>query len=197
MKRTIDIVGSAVLLAVSAPLIAAAALALRVTHGGPVLFRQQRSGLGGVPFTLLKLRTMSSPRPGRDGPEFDGERLHRLGRVLRATSIDELPALINVLRGEMSLVGPRPLPVAYLARYNDTQARRLHVRPGITGWAQVNGRNAVDWDERLAMDVWYVDHRSLLLDARILLRTVGTVLGRKGIAHDSAATMHEFRGSTQ
>ncbi|MFV0306178.1 MAG: sugar transferase [Desertimonas sp.] len=194
MKRPLDLLIGAAMLVVAAPLIAAVAVAIRATDGAPVLFRQRRSGRGGAPFELVKFRTMR-PATG-DGwePERDGERLTRLGRWLRATSLDELPTLVHVVRGEMSLVGPRPLPVSYLARYSDQQARRLEVRPGITGWAQIHGRNATTWDERLAHDVWYVDHRSLRVDLRILGRTVGRVIGRHGIDHEPGVTMHEFGG---
>ena len=163
VKAAVDRAAAAVALSALAPLLAAVALCVRADLGPPVLFRQRRPGRFGAPFELLKFRTM------RGGPGSDGERLTRLGRFLRASSLDELPELWNVLRGEMSLVGPRPLLTQYLDRYDDDQARRHAVRPGLTGWAQVNGRNAVDWEERLAMDVWYVDHRSLTLDARIVV----------------------------
>jgi lipopolysaccharide/colanic/teichoic acid biosynthesis glycosyltransferase len=150
-------------------------------------------GRGGQPFELWKFRTMTDER-GSDGALLsDAERLTPFGRRLRSTSLDELPELWNVLRGDMSLVGPRPLPVAYRDRFTLTEARRMEVRPGLTGWAQINGRNAVDWDDRLAMDVWYVDHRSLELDLRILLRTARVVLGRQGVAAEGSATMHELR----
>lgn len=187
-KAAIDRVAAAAALVLLAPVLLAVALAVRVDLGRPVLFRQQRPGRFGEPFVLLKFRTM---RAG-DGP--DGERLTRLGRVLRASSLDELPELVNVVRGEMSLVGPRPLLTHYLARYDDEQARRHAVRPGLTGWAQVNGRNAVGWEERLAMDVWYVDHRSPALDARIVLKSILVVLGRRGINAAGSDSMPEFRG---
>ncbi len=194
MKRLIDLAVSAVLLVAGAPLLVAVAFAVRVVDGSPVLFRQARSGRGGRPFELVKVRTMRTARHDEVGPGHDVMRTTRLGRFLRSSSLDELPTLLHVLRGEMSLVGPRPLPVAYLRRYDDTQARRLEVRPGITGWAQVHGRNAVAWDERLALDVWYVDHASLWLDARILARTAGLVVRRHGIDHGDGVTMTEFRG---
>ena len=193
-RRSLDIAVAGVLLVATTPLLAVGAVGVRWRIGRPVLFRQPRSGLGGAPFEIFKLRTMSDPAPGRESPEFDAERLGRVGRWLRATSIDELPSLVNVLRGEMGLVGPRPLPEAYLSRYSTRQSQRLHVRPGVTGWAQVNGRNAVSWDERLEMDAWYVEHRSLRLDARIIGRTIATVLLRKGISDGTSATMHEFHG---
>jgi sugar transferase EpsL len=187
-KTAIDrAVAAAALLALS-PVLLVVALAVRLDLGRPVLFRQRRPGRFGEPFALLKFRTM------RAGSGPDGERLTRFGRFLRATSLDELPELWNVLRGEMSLVGPRPLLTHYLARYDDEQARRHAVRPGLTGWAQVNGRNAVGWEERLAMDVWYVDHRSLALDARIVLKTIQVVLGRRGINAPGSDSMPEFRG---
>ena len=195
MKRLIDLVVGGLALLASAPFMAVAAALTRVLDGPPVLFRQARSGRGGRPFTMVKFRTMRPPRRGGEGPEHDDERMTSVGRVLRSTSLDELPTLVHVVRGQMSLVGPRPLPVAYLHRYDDTQARRLEVRPGITGWAQVNGRNTTSWAERLAMDVWYVDHASPGLDLRILLRTVGVVLRRSGIDHGTGVTMTEFRGT--
>lgn len=182
-------------LVVTAPLFLAAALAVRLTMGGPVLFRQTRAGQHGRPFDMVKLRTMRSPRPGEDGPEHDEQRLTRLGRVLRATSLDELPALVNVVRGQMSLVGPRPLPVRYLPRYSTHQARRHDVPPGMTGYAQVNGRNNLSWEEQLDLDVWYVDNRSLALDLKVLARTVTTVARRDGINQDGHATRPEFSGN--
>lgn len=194
MKRTFDVVAGTALLVVAAPLIAVVALAVRLVDGGPVLFRQRRSGRGGAPFELIKFRTMRTASGDRWEPDRDGERLTRLGRGLRATSLDELPTLVHVVRGEMSLVGPRPLPVSYLSRYSDQQARRLEVRPGVTGWAQVHGRNTTTWDQRLAHDVWYVDHRSLRLDLRILARTARHVLRRDGIEQAPGVTMSEFRG---
>ena len=160
--------------------------AVRVCLGRPVFFRQPRPGLHGRPFALVKFRTM------RAGTGSDAERLTRFGRFLRTTSLDELPELWNVLRGDMSLVGPRPLLMQYLERYTPEQARRHEMKPGITGWAQVNGRNALTWDERFALDVWYVDHWSLALDLRILARTLGAILRRKGITAPGSATMPEF-----
>lgn len=194
MKRVIDIVLAAMALVVTAPLGLAVAGAVRVVDGPPVLFRHRRGGLGGRPFTMLKFRTMREATEAELGPEHDAIRLTRLGRILRSTSLDELPTLLNVVRGDMSLVGPRPLPVSYLERYDDTQARRLEVRPGITGWAVVSGRNRVAWDDRLALDVWYVDNRSLRLDLRIMIRTLALVARRTGIDHRVGVTMTEFRG---
>ena len=194
LKRALDIVVASTLLVVTAPLLALIAVAVRLESGSPVLFRQARSGRGGRPFTLVKFRTMRAAEGDQQGPAHDAARLTRFGRFLRETSLDELPTLVNVLRGEMSLVGPRPLPVSYLHRYDDVQARRLEVVPGITGWAQVNGRNTLRWDDKLALDVWYVDHASLDLDLRILARTVMMVLRREGIDHADGVTMTEFRG---
>jgi lipopolysaccharide/colanic/teichoic acid biosynthesis glycosyltransferase len=182
VKRGIDVIGAAVGLAVLSPLLAAVALAVRATLGSPILFRQERPGLHGRPFTILKFRTMRPPRPGEVWYLTNEQRLTRLGRFLRQTSLDELPELWNVLRGEMSLVGPRPLLVHYLATYTRDEARRHHVRPGITGWAAVNGRHALRFKERLALDVWYVDHWSLGLDLRILARTVAHVVSRKDVS---------------
>ena len=194
-KRAIDLGASAAALLLLSPLLLLIALVVRVAMGSPVLFRQQRPGLHGQPFSILKFRTMSVAPRGGDGLEHDAARLTPLGRFLRATSLDELPELWNVLRGDMSLVGPRPLLMQYLGRYTPEQARRHDVRPGLTGWAQVNGRNALSWEEKFALDVWYVDNRSLLLDIRILFLTVRQVLRRSGISAQGAATMPEFMGS--
>jgi len=176
----------AVRLVLRVPLLMLAMGVVRAALGRPIFFVQERAGRDGRPFRLVKLRTM---REG-DGP--DAERLTRAGRWLRATSLDELPELWNVLRGEMALVGPRPLPVRYLPRYSPQQARRHEVRPGITGWAQVNGRNTLTWEEKFAYDVWYVDHRSLWLDVKILWLTVWQVLARRGISAEGEATMGEL-----
>lgn len=184
--------GLATLLA--APVMAVVAIAVRSTMGPPILFRQERAGLDGRRFRLLKFRTMRPPESGEEGPEADDRRTTPVGRFLRGTSLDELPSLLNVLVGDMSLVGPRPLPTAYLPRYSPTQARRHEVRPGLTGLAQVEGRNLLSWDERLALDVRYVDEWSLGLDLEILWRTVGVVLRRTGIDHADGVTMTEFRG---
>lgn len=180
-------------LVILSPVLAVVALLVRLRLGTPVIFRQERAGLGGRPFVLLKFRTMTVERDGRGVLLPDGQRLSRFGTRLRALSVDELPELWNVLRGDMSMVGPRPLPTSYLRRYTAEEQRRHDVRPGLTGWAQVNGRNTVCWDERLAMDVWYVNHRTLWLDARILIRTVQKVLTRAGIAAEGEATMGELR----
>jgi lipopolysaccharide/colanic/teichoic acid biosynthesis glycosyltransferase len=194
-KRALDVVASATALVALGPVLAVAAGAARISMGSPVLFRQRRPGLHGVPFELVKLRTMRAPRDGEDPVASDAVRLTRVGRFLRERSLDELPTLWNVLRGDMSLVGPRPLLMAYLDRYTPEQARRHLVKPGVTGWAQINGRNALDWDDKLALDVWYVDNHSFWLDIFILARTVGQVIRREGIRHEGEATMPEFRGS--
>ncbi len=193
-KRAVDLVLGTLVAVVAAPVMAVTAIAVRATMGPPVLFRQQRAGLGGRPFRLLKFRTMLPARPGEQGPESDDARTTPVGRLLRRTSLDELPSLLNVLAGHMSLVGPRPLPTTYLPRYSKTQARRHEVQPGLTGLAQVEGRNLLSWDERLALDVRYVDEWSLGLDLRILWRTVGVVLRRTGIDHADGVTMTEFMG---
>lgn len=196
-SRFLDRLVAGVILAITVPLWGAVAVAVRLTMGSPVLFRQVRAGAGGQSFSMVKFRTMRDPRPGEEGPEFDGVRLTRLGRFLRATSLDELPTFLNVLRGEMNLVGPRPLPVRYLERYSARHARRHEVPPGITGYAQVHGRNLLGWDEQLDLDVWYVDRRSLRLDLSVLGRTLTTVVRRDGISHEGHDTRPEFPGSGQ
>lgn len=194
-KRVVDIVVSSSGLLLSMPIQAATALAIRATMGPPVLFRQRRPGLHGVPFEILKFRTMA-PTADPDTPlEADAHRLTPLGTFLRCTSLDEFPTLWNVLRGDMSIVGPRPLLMQYLDRYSPEQARRHDVRPGLTGLAQVSGRNAISWHEKFCYDVHYVDHQSLALDARIIARTVVQVVRRHGIAAQGSATMPEFMGN--
>lgn len=185
-KRALDALVAATSLVVGAIPLAAIAVAIRVSMGPPVLFRQVRPGLDAQPFTLIKFRTM------RDGPGDDAERITRLGRFLRSTSLDELPELWNVLRGEMSLVGPRPLLMEYLDKYTERQALRHSVRPGITGLAQVRGRNLVDWEDRLELDVQYVEQWSLWLDLKILARTLVTVVRREGISQEGHVTMSRF-----
>lgn len=192
-KRAIDMVGSVLALVLLSPVFAIIALLVRCKLGPPVLFRQTRPGLHGHPFTLIKFRSMTDQRDADGELLPDHERLPRFGRALRTTSLDELPEFWNVFRGDMSLVGPRPLLMEYLPLYSERQARRHEVRPGITGWAQVNGRNAPNWDERLEMDVWYVENRSLLLDLQILLRTVVAVFRRVGISRDGHATAPKFK----
>jgi lipopolysaccharide/colanic/teichoic acid biosynthesis glycosyltransferase len=195
VKRAIDVAAASVGLVVLAPMIATAAAAVRVSMGSPAVFRQDRPGRGGRRFSLVKLRTMrNASRPG-GAPLPDEVRLTKLGRLLRAASIDELPQLWNVLKGDMSLVGPRPLLPQYLPRYSARQARRHEVMPGVTGWAQVNGRNARSWEEKLELDLWYVEHWSLGLDLKILMLTLGSVLRRDGISSEGHATMPEFMGS--
>ncbi len=191
-KRALDASVAAVGLVATAPLQAVVALAVLAKHGRPVLFRQPRPGKDGRVFELVKFRTMLLPDAQRVS---DADRLTSLGALLRATSLDELPTLWNVLKGDMSLVGPRPLLVQYLERYSPEQARRHEVRPGITGLAQVRGRNNLDWDDKFALDVEYVDNRSLGLDLRILWETVAVVLLRRGISADGHVTMTEFRGA--
>ena len=188
-KRSLDIAGAAAGLVLLSPLLAGLAVAVRLTTGAPVLFRQPRAGRHGRAFRIVKFRTMTDARHADGTLLPDAERLTALGRFLRRTSLDELPELVNVLTGDMSLVGPRPLLIEYLPHYTPRQARRHELRPGITGWAQINGRNAVDWPARLEMDVWYVDHRSLGLDLKILSLTVWTVLRSDGISADGHATM--------
>jgi sugar transferase EpsL len=195
VKAGVERVGAAAALLALSPLLGAIAAVVAGSMGRPVLFTQERAGLLGRPFRLVKFRTMTDARGAGGQLLPDGERLTRVGRLLRATSLDELPQLWNVVRGDLSLVGPRPLLLRYLPRYSPQQARRHEVRPGITGWAQVNGRNAISWEERFALDVWYVDHWSLALDGRIVLLTIQRVLRRSGIAGQGHATMPEFMGS--
>ena len=187
-KRALDVAGAGAGLLVLSPAILAVAAAVRLRLGSPVLFRQERTGRGGRSFTILKFRTML------DGAGSDAERLTSFGRFLRSTSLDELPQLWNVLRGDMSLVGPRPLLPEYQGRYTPRQARRHEVRPGITGWNAVNGRNSMTWDEQFELDVWYVENRSFWLDLRILGLTVVEVVRRTGIAQPGEATRERFGG---
>ena len=195
-KRLLDLLGAAVLLVFLAPLLAAVAVAVRLCLGRPVLFFQKRAGLNGQIFTIWKFRSMLDAVDPAGRPLPDAERLTGFGRLLRKTSLDELPQLVNVLCGEMSLVGPRPLLPQYLDRYTPEQARRHEVLPGITGWSQVRGRNALAWEEKFKLDVWYVDHRSLRLDLYILMQTIVTILRRDGVSHGEEATMPEFLGTT-
>jgi lipopolysaccharide/colanic/teichoic acid biosynthesis glycosyltransferase len=194
-KRMLDILIAAGALALLSPLLLAIAGSVRVAIGSPVLFRQQRPGLAGQPFTILKFRTMTDARDEQGHLLPDAQRLPPFGRFLRSTSLDELPELWNVLKGDMSLVGPRPLLMQYLDRYTPQQARRHEVRPGITGWAQVNGRNALSWEQKFALDVWYVDHLSLSLDLKIIATTIGKIVKREGISQPGEATASEFMGS--
>lgn len=195
MKRLLDIVASALGLLVLSPLLLFIAWRIRATMGSPVLFKQQRPGLHGKPFTMLKFRTMRDALDHDGNPLPDAKRITKFGRFLRSSSLDELPELWNVLKGDMSLVGPRPLLMEYLPLYNARQARRHEVRPGITGWAQVNGRNAISWEEKFDLDVWYVDKQSICLDIKILFLTIARVVRRQDISHAGEATMSKFTGS--
>jgi sugar transferase EpsL len=194
VKRFMDILGAMSGLIVFSPVMLVVALLVRLTMGKDVLFRQMRPGLYGKPFVILKFKTMRDATDKHGKPLADAERLTRLGAFLRSTSLDELPGLINVVKGEMSLVGPRPLLMEYLQRYTPEQARRHNVRPGITGWAQVNGRNAISWDEKFKLDVWYVDNQSLWLDLVVLWKTVAKVVFRQDISHTGHVTMPVFQG---
>lgn len=197
LKRCIDVLAAGFGLICLCPVLAATALFVWVTMGGPVLFRQRRPGRSGQLFTVLKFRTMLDATDANGEVLPDEERLTWAGRLLRSTSLDELPQLWNVLKGDMSLVGPRPLLVEYLPRYSPEQARRHDVLPGISGWAQINGRNALSWEERFRLDVWYVEHWSLALDLKVLALTVVRVLQRQGISFASEATLHKFMGTPQ
>lgn len=194
-KRALDVGVAAAGLTLCAPLLLGVGVLVRARLGSPVLFRQARPGLAEKPFVMLKFRTMLEPLPGQARLASDADRLTPLGRALRATSLDELPTLWNVLKGDMSLVGPRPLLLEYLERYTPEQRRRHAVKPGITGWAVVHGRNALSWERKFELDVWYVDHWSLQLDLEILLKTVTSVLRRQGVSHGGHVTMPEFRGN--
>lgn len=195
-KRQLDLVIALFLLVLLSPLLLVVALAIRLRLGRPILFTQVRPGLYGRPFVMYKFRTMREAHDASGRPLPDADRLTALGRLLRSTSLDELPELLNVVKGDMSLVGPRPLLMQYWTRYTPEQRRRHDVQPGITGWAQVNGRNALSWEERFALDLWYVEHQSWRLDLRILLLTIRQVMLRRGISHEGQATMAEFMGSS-
>lgn len=197
LKRALDIVAASLGLIVTSPVLLLVFLLVRLKLGAPVIFSQDRPGLHGRIFRIHKFRTLTDGR-GADGELLPDEaRMTPFGRTLRATSLDELPELWNVLKGDMSLVGPRPLLVQYLPLYTAEQARRHEVRPGITGWAQINGRNATSWEERFRLDIWYVDHRGLKLDLKILAATITKVVRREGISADGAATMPPFTGSAE
>lgn len=195
MRRLVDILVAAAALVLLSPLLVAVALAVRVKLGSPVLFRQVRPGLNGEPFALYKFRTMREAIAEDGQPLTDGQRLTPFGQHLRAWSLDELPELWNMLRGDMSLIGPRPLLMEYLPLYSPAQMRRHDFKPGLTGWAQVNGRNALSWDEKFALDIFYVEHRSVRLDLKILWLTVKNVLNRHGISAEGEATMSRFTGT--
>jgi lipopolysaccharide/colanic/teichoic acid biosynthesis glycosyltransferase len=194
VKRLFDLIVSVVALILLSPILATIAVLVRVKLGTPVLFRQIRPGLHGKPFEMLKFRTMTDARAASGELLPDAERLTSFGRFLRSSSLDELPGLISVFTGDMSLVGPRPLLMEYLPLYSRQQARRHDVKPGLTGWAQVNGRNAIGWDEKFRLDIWYVDHQSLWLDLKVIAMTALKVVKRAGIAAEGEATMPKFRG---
>jgi sugar transferase EpsL len=194
-KRLFDLLIALIGLLIVSPVLLVVAVLVRAVHGSPVLFGQKRPGLHGRPFRIFKFRTMTSARAADGSLLPDEQRLTPLGRFLRATSLDELPELFNILRGEMSLVGPRPLLMQYIERYSPEQARRHDVLPGITGWAQINGRNALTWEDKFHLDVWYVDHWSFWLDVKILFLTVWKVFKREGISQPGHATMEEFMGN--
>lgn len=196
-KRPLDVLVSFTGLILAAPILVVVAVGTRLTAGSPVLFRQTRPGFQGKPFPMYKFRTMTDGKDANGNLLPDSERLTRFGQFLRKTSLDELPELWNVLKGDMSLVGPRPLLMEYLPLYNATQNRRHEVKPGITGWAQVNGRNAIQWDQKFQLDVWYVDNLSLFLDIKIVLKTFWQVLKRADISHENSATMHKFQGNQE
>jgi sugar transferase EpsL len=195
MKRFFDLIFVTLTVPIWLPALLGTAVLVRAFIGTPVLFTQERAGLHGRTFRLMKFRTMTDGRDPSGHLLPDAQRLTRLGRVLRAGSFDELPSIVNLLRGEISLVGPRPLLVKYLPLYTERQARRHEVLPGVTGWAQVNGRNALSWDERFELDLWYVENRSFWLDLRIIWMTIGKVLSRHGVSAEGHATMEEFRGT--
>lgn len=195
IKRFFDFIVSLFALLLLSPLMLILSLLVRFNIGSPILFKQERPGLNGHVFNMLKFRTMLNDTDSQGRLLPDEKRITKFGAFLRSTSLDELPGLINVLKGEMSLVGPRPLLVQYLPLYNKEQARRHDVRPGITGWAQVNGRNAISWEDKFKFDVWYVDNHSFLLDLKILFLTVKKVFVREGISADGEATMPLFKGS--
>lgn len=196
LKRIVDIFGSVAGLLILSPVLLVLAILIRCQMGAPVLFRQIRPGKEAHPFEMLKFRSMRDTTDATGQPLSDTERLTPFGKKLRATSLDELPGLWNVLKGEMSLVGPRPLLMEYVPLYSPKQARRMEVRPGITGWAQINGRNALSWEKKFAMDVWYVDNRSFWLDLKIIWLTIRKVVARDGISADGEATMPKFEGKT-
>jgi lipopolysaccharide/colanic/teichoic acid biosynthesis glycosyltransferase len=196
IRRLVDVVLAATAGVVLSPVVAIVALLVRRAHGAPVVFRQVRAGKDAEPITVLKFRTMTDERAPDGEPLPDEDRLTPLGRRLRSSSLDELPQLWSVLKGDMSLIGPRPLPMTYVDRYSTEQRHRLDARPGITGWSQVNGRNALSWPDKLAFDVWYVEHASPRVDAEILMRTIRSVVQRDGVSADGHATMPEFMGET-
>lgn len=196
IKRLFDITAATTALLILFPVYAITAYKVKKNLGSPVIFKQTRPGLNGKPFEMIKFRSMKDSIDADGNPLEDAERLTVFGKALRNSSLDELPELWNVIKGDMSLVGPRPLLMEYLPLYNDEQARRHHVRPGITGYAQINGRNAIGWNEKFALDTWYVDHQSLWLDIKILFKTVKKVIIKDGISADGEATMSKFTGNS-
>lgn len=196
VKRALDFISALFLLIILSPVLALAALLIALQHDGPILFKQERPGKDGKIFTVYKLRTMSTERYDKNGRELsDFERMTRLGRLLRKTSVDELPQLFNILKGDMSFIGPRPLLTEYLELYSPEQMRRHEVLPGISGWAQVNGRNTLTWDEKFTYDVYYVDNYSFKMDMKILMKTIANVLSQSGINSDETNTMEKFTGN--
>jgi sugar transferase EpsL len=197
IKRLFDIISSVAGLIVISPLLVVLAVLVRLKLGSPILFRQQRPGLGGKAFVIYKFRTMTDQRDASGNLLPDEQRLPAFGRFLRSMSFDELPELLNVLKGDMSIVGPRPLMMKYLERYSPQQARRHEVKPGITGWAQINGRNTISWEDKFKLDVWYVDNWTFWLDMKIILKSVWMVVAKEGIIQQGRATMDEFMGTPQ
>lgn len=195
IKRLGDIILAAALLALSSPILLVLILLLSIANHGKPFFFQTRPGLSGKPFRIVKFKTMNDKKDGQGQLLPDSHRITAVGKFIRSTSLDELPQLVNVLKGEMSVVGPRPLLMSYLPLYNDFQKRRHEVKPGITGWAQVNGRNAIDWDSRFALDVWYVENQSFALDLRIIFRTLSKVFLREGVSAEGQATVEYFKGN--
>ena len=197
IKRVFDVLFSLITVVILSPVLIVVSIVLVISDGFPVLFTQTRPGKNGSPFKLHKFRTMKVVRNKNDELSADGNRITKFGNILRITSLDELPELFNVLKGEMSIVGPRPLLMQYLGRYSDEQSRRHEVLPGITGWAQINGRNAISWEEKFQLDVWYVDHWTFQLDFRIILQTIWKVIKGEGISQPGRATIDEFMGNAE
>ncbi len=195
LKRSLDICGSVFALVAFFPILLIIAIAVRLNLGSPILFSQERPGLNAIPFTMIKFRTMRDEKSSSGVALEDSERLTKFGKILRSTSLDELPELWNILKGEMSIVGPRPLLMQYLPLYSPIQALRHNVKPGITGWAQVNGRNTLSWEEKFDLDIWYLQNQSFLLDLKIIVITVGKVFARADISSDQHATMPPFEGT--
>jgi len=197
IKRVFDVLFSLIAVIILSPVLIVVSIVLAISDGFPVFFTQTRPGKNGNPFDLHKFRTMKVVRNQNDELSADSDRITKFGNFLRKTSLDELPELFNVLKGEMSIVGPRPLLMQYLGRYSDEQSRRHEVLPGITGWAQINGRNAISWEEKFRLDVWYVDHWTLRLDFKIILQTIWKVIKGEGISQPGRATMDEFMGNAE